>query len=144
MEIEINRDLRKYKSKDVGNFTFWQFGWGLAGIVAMAISVFIQKSLVTDFKFTDVFNPITIIPGVPFLIIGFIELQHMNIFQYIKNIFPEKFLMKKQLPWKSEFEYKETTGKELFGEDCELIPIIKDEDSNKRTNSKSQKKGRKK
>ena len=135
MEIEINRDLRKYKSKDVWMFTFWQFLWFLAGMATIIGVTVLRYNISGGLQF----DLLTFIPATPFLAIGFIEIKGMNLIQYMKNVFPEKFLMKRQLVWKSEFLYDEDTGKEYFGEDCELIPIIREDEGidNKKNNSKT-------
>ncbi len=119
MEIIINKDLRQVETKDVGNFTFRQLGFAVAGAVVALLSGFIQK------KFSGDFDPtLCVIPGLPFFVIGFLKIRGMPIIEYCKTVFPEKFLMPKSLKWESDFSYTEDTAKEIFGEDFEKIPFM--------------------
>ena len=118
MEISINKDLRKYKSKDIAGFTFKQFFFLIGGLLCILIGALLGDSE-KDFvdRLTNAF-PL----GIPCVVLGFFEIKGMSVIQYLKHIGPEKFLMKKQLIWMSDFKWDENTAKEIFGEDYEYVP----------------------
>ena len=118
MEIIINKDLRKVETKDVGNFTFKQLGFAIGGMAIALASSFLQRKLTGDFDLI-----LCGIPALPVFLIGFLKIRGMPLIEYIRTVFPEKFLMPKSLKWESDFSYTEDTAKEIFGEDFEKIPF---------------------
>lgn len=135
MEIGINKDLRKYKSKDIMGFTFKQFGFLVLGLAAIILGYLLIGSL-----------KVSIIFGIPFAILGFFEIKGMSVIQYLKFIGPERYLMKKQLIWMSDFRYDEKTAREIFGDDYEYLPLqsIVYEDEEKSPKNRGNKKHGKK
>ena len=138
MDIQINKDLRKFESKDIGPFSFRQIIFVVIALVCMGISLFIQKYFYNTWALL-----ITVIPGVPVLVLGFLTIQGMSLIDYIKQVFPERFLVPKTLKWESDFEYTAQTAKELYGEDFEEIHFIKAVDVAKTVQKKKKKRKKK-
>lgn len=143
MEIQVNKDLRKFESKDIGMFSFRQAAFIVAGFVIAGISLFIQKKLLGVWTLEA-----TVFPAVPVWVVGFLKIQGLSVIDYIKMIFPEQFLIPKTLKWESDFEYDPYTAQDAFGEDYEEIPMIKATDpptgsqKAKTTNKKKKKSSR--
>lgn len=123
MEIIINRDLRKFETKDIGNFTFKQIGFMVAGIAIALLSFALQRKYTGDWDIN-----LCVIPAIPVLVLGFLKIKGMTVPEYIRTVMPEKMLMPKSLKWESDFEYTEDTAKEIFGKDFEKIPILTEEE----------------
>lgn len=135
MEIQINKDLRKFESKDIGMFSYKQALWIAIGAIVAGISLAIQKIFFGDWTLE-----ITILPAIPIWFIGLWKIQGLSVIEYLKQIFPEQFLLPKSLKWESDFEYTETTAQELYGDDFEKIHFIKTEPDIKKKQPKKRKK----
>lgn len=140
MEIVINKDLRKVETKDVGNFTFKQVGFLAVGIVCGGLSYFLQSS---DGGEASTF--LCVLPALPFILLGFLRLDGLSLWQYIQMVFPEKFLMPMSLKWESDFEFTNTTVSECFGDEYKNLEIAEPTEKTKKFSfgKKSKKKEKK-
>lgn len=94
MEIQITQDIRKYKTKDIGNFSFKEAGFLAIGIGAGALV----------YKLTG--NMENAIP--PMLIVfvfGFFKPFGMSFPQFLKTVVKESFLTPRIYINESDFEY---------------------------------------
>ena len=138
MDIQINKDLRKFESKDIGPFSWKQIIYIVVALVCMGASLFVQLHFFNTWTLG-----ITILPAVPVLVLGFFKIQDMSLIDYFKQVFPERFLVPKTLKWESDFEYTPQTARELYGEDYEEIHFIKAVDIVQPAQKKKKKKKKK-
>lgn len=96
MEIPITKDIRKFKTKDVGNFSFKEAGF-IAG--AGAIGFFLYK--MTENLY------VTLPPAAIILVFGFFKPFGLSFWTFIKTFVKERFLTPPFLPNESDFEYDE-------------------------------------
>ena len=109
MEIQISQDIRKFKTKDVGNFSFKEAGF-LAGGVAAGFLVY---------KLTGSLE-IAIPPAFVILIIGFFKPYGMSCIQFVRTVLKEKLSAQCYIN-ETDFEYNCEEFKELYGDDV-VIP----------------------
>ncbi len=136
MEIKVNKDLRKFKSPDIWLFSWKEFVYVIVGLVICAISIVIQKKTLGAWTLEA-----AAFPAVPVWVFGFLKIQGLSIPEYIKQVFPEKFLIPRSLKWESDFEYDPYTARDAYDDDdIELIPMQRTQSAS----SAPKKKGRKK
>lgn len=113
MEIPINKDLRNFKTKDIGNFTLKEAGFiALAGIAAI-ISYKLQKT-----AFGEIKSPLLmLLPAVPFIILGFLKPFGLSFTTFMQTIYVEKYKMGKILYWESDFVVTPDIIEDCFGEE---------------------------
>ena len=75
MEIKINKDIRKYKTKDIGNFSFKEAGFIVLGVGLAYIT----------YKFTNDIN-IAIAPMLLVLVVGFFKPYGMSFIQFLRTV----------------------------------------------------------
>lgn len=75
MEVKISRDIRTYKQRDIGPFTFKEFGWIVLGIGAGVLTWYISKSV-----------EIAIAPMLLILVFGFFKPCKMTTWQFLKTV----------------------------------------------------------
>lgn len=116
MELMINQDIRKYKAKDIGMFSFKE-----AGFLALAVGLggavyYVEKYVMHQaFELSDCI-PFMIVP----LLFGFGKFQGMSTWQFIKTVVTEKFLTQKMYVYESDFEVEPDKFGELYGEDYKV------------------------
>lgn len=79
MEISISQDIRKYKTKDVGNFSFKEAGYLVLGAGVAIIAYKLLDSLEAAIL------PMGVVLGV-----GFIKPYGMSFIQFIRTVGAEK------------------------------------------------------
>ena len=102
MEIPINRDLRKFKTRDVGRFSFKEFGWLCLGLLMGYGMYAIQKWVIgmdTDLK-------LIALAMSPPLAFGFLKIRGMTLKEWLSTVFTEKYLTPKNLMWEKEYIYE--------------------------------------
>ena len=109
MEVQISQDIRKYKTKDIGNFSFKEAVFVAVGLAA----AFLTYKLAGDVSIA--FIPLAIV-----LIIGFFKPHGMTVFQYIRTVGREKILMPKTLIWETDFEYNVDEFEKLYGKNIRI------------------------
>lgn len=102
MEINIHKDLRDYKSKDIGNFN-----WRECVFIALALLFGIFGY--TQFGSIDYAVPLMIPP----LVFGFLKPKGMSFWTYIRTVMREKMLPK-EYPYESDFVYDYESLKKMF------------------------------
>ena len=94
MEIPISQDIRKYKTKDVGNFSFKEAGYLALGIGAAILGYnLFGKSLEA-----------AIIPMGLILVVGFIKPYGMSFIQFVRTVGREKTSPSTYI-YETDFEY---------------------------------------
>ena len=115
MEIPITKDIRKFKTKDIGNFSLKQ-----AGVIALGLGVgFITYTLSSSIE-------TAVIPLGIILILGFFKPYGMSCIQFIKTVGMEKLSPPVYIN-ETDFVYDLDRFGELYGKEytgyynCELI-----------------------
>ena len=114
MTIQVNTDLRKFKAKDIGNFTFKEAGFIVIGIAIGALLYFLQSGEEKNLA-------LALIPAAIVMVFGFLKPFGMEMKDAIRYVFPEKFMYPKILKWDSDYIHEEDEAKKLFGDDYELV-----------------------
>lgn len=89
MEIIINQDIRKVKTKDLGMFSFKEAGF-LAVSVGIGAGIFVLEKKV--FKFEEVQYYLIIIPMMIPLVFGFLKPFGMSFWTFCKTYINETFI----------------------------------------------------
>jgi hypothetical protein len=109
LEIQIGQDIRKFKTKDIGNFSFKEAGY-LAAAAAVAFATYkVTASMET-----------AILPAGIVAIFGFFKPYGMTFFQFLKTVGAEKLSTQCYIN-ETDFEYNPDEFKELYGDDV-VIP----------------------
>lgn len=106
MEIPISQDIRKYKTKDIGNFSFKE-----AGYIALALGTGILTYKAFNWSFDLCIIPIGII-----LIIGFFKPFGMSVIQFFRTVMKEN-LSPIVYIYETDFEYNPEEFYELYGDE---------------------------
>lgn len=106
MEIRISQDLRKFKTKDIGNFSLKE-----AGYITLAIGSGFAVYKLTDKSFELALIPVTII-----LIIGFFKPFGLSFFEFARTVLQENLFSPRQYIWETDFEYDPNEFENLYGE----------------------------
>lgn len=109
LEIQIGQDIRKYKTKDVGNFSFKEAGFLAAGLAAGFLTYKLTGSL-----------EIAIFPAGIVLILGFFKPYGMSAIQFMKTVVKESLTTQCYIN-ETDFEYDPNEFEELYGDDV-VIP----------------------
>lgn len=104
MEIPIVQDIRKYKTKDIGNFSFKE-----AGFIALGIG-----SAFVTYKFIDSLET-ALVPLALILIAGFFRPFGLTFFQFLRTVVKEQFTPRTYI-WETDFEYNADEFDKLYGE----------------------------
>ncbi len=116
MEITINQDIRKFKTKDIGNFSFKEAGYIVgAGVIGYGIYA-LQKAVGVE----SISFEACIIPACIPLVFGFFKPFGMSFYEFLTTVVTEKFLTPKQYVWESDHIYKYDEFAELYGEEYAL------------------------
>ena len=108
MEIKINKDIRKYKTKDIGNFSFKE-----TGFIALGVGL----AYVT-YKFTNNIN-IAIAPMLLVLVVGFFRPFGMTFIQFLRtvvkdNVTPQVYY------YETDNQYNPDELERLYGEPVQV------------------------
>lgn len=103
MEIKINQDIRKFKTKDIGMFTFQQF---IFVVVAVVLGVFVFYEMYTNFPDADL--NLWLLPSAlsmtPILLVGFGNFFGLSTKDFFETIIVENFVSPQMLKWENDFE----------------------------------------
>lgn len=101
MEIPISEDIRKFESKDIGNFSFRQAGF----IAAAGLSAFIT------YKYIEPSLEATLLPMAAILIFGFFKPMGMSCWMFLRTFLYERVLTPQAYINESDFVFDEETLK---------------------------------
>lgn len=104
MEVPINQDIRKYKTKDIGNFSFKEAGFIVIAIGAAFLTYKLNRSI-----------EVAILPMMLILIIGFFKPFGMTFIQFMRTVVREQLTPRTYI-WESDFEYDADEFENLYGE----------------------------
>ena len=105
MEIPISKDIRKFKTKDIGNFSFKQ-----AAFIALALGV-----AFLTFKFTNSLE-VAVLPLVAIICFGFFRPYNMSCFQFLRTVGKDKLTPSIYIN-ETDFVYNLDEFEELYGEE---------------------------
>ena len=108
MEVKISQDIRKYKTKDIGNFSFKEAGF-LAGAAAVGFAIY---------KLTGSYE-IAIFPAGVILILGFFKPYGMSAIQFMRTVLKENLTSQCYIN-ETDFEYNAEDFPELYGDDVAI------------------------
>lgn len=109
MEIQISQDIRKFKTKDIGNFTFKEAAYlAVAAVTGFAV-----------YKLTGRFE-IALVPAAIILIIGFFKPFGMSAITFFRTVVKENLTAQCYIN-ETDFVYDYDEFKEFYGEDV-FIP----------------------
>lgn len=106
MEIRISQDIRKFKTKDLGNFSFKEIGFIVFGVGAGALT----------YRLTGSSLETALIPTFIILIIGFFKPFGLSFFEFVRTVLKENLLSPKMYIWETDFEYDPNEFDELYDE----------------------------
>lgn len=109
LEVQISQDIRKYKAKDIGNFSFKEAGFIAVGMAAAFLTYKLTKGV-----------EVAIIPLGITLIIGFFKPYGMSFLQFIRTVGKETFTPHCYIN-ETDFEYDVSNFKKMYGDDV-VIP----------------------
>lgn len=113
MEIKISQDIRKYKTKDIGKFSFQEAAYIAAGFGAGFLTYKFTKSL-----------EVAMIPTIIIFVFGFFKPYGLTFMQFIRTVVKES-LMPQCFINETDFEYDLSEFKSLYGNDV-VIPAEND------------------
>lgn len=125
MEINISQDIRKYKTKDVGNFSFKEAGFLVLGFGLAFIT----------YKLTGNSLEIALIPFALVAVFAFFKPHGMSCCQFIKTVGKEK-LIPSTLINETDFVYDLEEMQERYGSDYHVVipdDLIQSSSDNKNT-----------
>lgn len=106
MEIKISQDLRKFKTKDIGNFSLKEAGYLALGVGSAFIT----------YKLTEGSLELAFIPMAIILVIGFFKPFGLTFFEFTRTVLQENLFSPRQYIWETDFEYDPNEFEELYGE----------------------------
>jgi hypothetical protein len=107
MKVRIPNDIRKYKTKDIGSFSFKEIGFIVVAVLIM----------VAGFKFFGSLE-VGIFPAFIVLAFGFFKPTGMSLLQYLKTVGRE-VTSPRTYRYESEFSFD--------NEDCDIHKLYGDE-----------------
>ena len=106
MEIKISQDLRKFKTKDIGNFSLKE-----AGYITLALG-----SGFAVYKLTEGSLELALVPVTIILIIGFFKPFGLSFFEFARTVLLENLFSPRQYIWETDHEYDPNGFEKLYGE----------------------------
>lgn len=119
MEIIVNQDIRKFKTKDIGNFSFKEIGFLVAAAALGYGAYYLQTKILMVEQFS--IAPCILLAAIP-LLFGFFKPQGMSFMQFLKTVVKENMIDPKVYIWESDYEPDLNNLGELFGEEYALSP----------------------
>lgn len=102
MELQFSTDIRKIKTKDVGNFSFKEAGFlALAGISAYVMYTVEKRVMGLEELNIPLLLPLPVL----ILVFGFAKPFGMSFFQFMRTAFIEYVIDPKIYIWESDFVY---------------------------------------
>ena len=102
MDIQIGQDIRKYKTKDIGNFSFKEAGFLAAGVAA----AYVVYRLTNSMEYA--IPPMGII-----CIFGFFKPYGMSFWTFLRTVLKEKLTTQCYIN-ETDFEYSFEEGKVIL------------------------------
>lgn len=100
MEIAINKDIRKYKVREIGPFTLREFG----GFVLMGIGCYAAYGLMKHFLGFYI-APLIFLAALPGIALGFINYHGIPFEKFVKTVVVENIKNPMIRPYESEVDY---------------------------------------
>jgi hypothetical protein len=119
MEIVVNQDIRKFKTKDIGNFSFKDCAF-IAGAGALGYGAYWMEMNIFHMEKIS-YLPILLLAAIP-LAFGFFKPQGMTLWQFINTVVKENLIDLKIYIWESDFVVDPSTFGDIYGEEYELTP----------------------
>lgn len=119
MEIPITKDLRKFKTKDIGNFSFKEIGF-----IAVAIG-----AGVLCYKAFHASIDAAVAPMLIILAIGFLKPQGLSVPQYVRTVMKENLSPRTYIN-ETDFIYQPDDFDELYGEHICLSSVWNEDGQN--------------
>ena len=117
MEIIVNQDIRKFKTKDIGNFSFKECIF-LVIAAGLGYGVYFVEKNIYHLETIETL-PIVLVAAIP-LAFGFFKPQGMTFWQFLNTVIKENFLEPKFYYWESDFMPDMEKYGEIYGEEYEL------------------------
>ncbi len=106
MEIEINQDIRNFKTKDIGMFSFEEFLYVLvAGALGIGMFYLMYQTFPTWELSVQLF-PCVIVMAVP-LLFGFGKFFGLSTKDFLQTVLIENYFSPTLLKWENDYEEKE-------------------------------------
>ena len=109
MEMPISQDIRRYKTKDIGNFSFKEAAFIAAGAGAAFLTYNLSNKSVE----------IAIIPMAIILVFGFLKPFGMTMVQFIRTVVLDKITPQCYIN-ETDFEYDPEEIATLYGEEYQV------------------------
>ncbi len=109
MEIKITKDIRKYKTKDVGNFSLKEVGWIALGLASAFLTYRLSKSV-----------EIAFLPLLVFVVFGFAKPLGLTMTQFLRTVVRDA-LSPQIYYWETDFEYNFDEFEDLYGKDITYV-----------------------
>lgn len=111
MEIPISQDIRKYKTKDVGNFSFKEAGFIALGLGAAFVT----------YKLTGSNMEVAIIPMMIIIVIGFFKPYGMSFFEFLRTVVADNLTPQTYIN-ETDFQYNPDEFDELYENPIQVSP----------------------
>lgn len=121
MELKFSSDIRKFKTKDVGNFSFKEAGFIALGCVTAIGMWWLQKNVMHIEPNVGLCIPIPAI----ILAFGFVKPFGMTFYQFIRTVVMEWVIEPKVYIWESDVEFDLDEMK--LSEDEKQLYLLSDE-----------------
>lgn len=109
MEIPISQDIRKYKTKDIGNFSFKEAGYIVLGIGVAIITYKLLNSIEA-----------ALIPLMIVIAFGFLKPYGMTCIQFLRTVGKEKITPPTYI-FETDFVYDLNEIKEEYGDEYNVV-----------------------
>lgn len=109
MEIPISQDIRKYKTKDIGNFSFKEAGYLAVGLGVAFIAYKLLGSLEA-----------AILPMGVVLAVGFVKPYGMTVPQFVRTVGKEKISPSTYI-YETDFVYDMEEVEKEYGETHRIV-----------------------
>ena len=117
MDINISQDIRKFKTKDIGNFSFKEIGYIVIG-AGLAFGLY-------SINGNNI--PIAMIPFILSAMVGFLKPFGMSFLAFLKLMINDMSRPPVYI-YESDFEYEPEKVKEIYG--SEYYMVTTDDDLN--------------
>lgn len=111
MEIPISQDIRKYKTKDVGNFSFKE-----AGFIALGLG-----AAVVTYKLAGNSIEVALLPMMVIIAIGFLKPYGMSFFEFVRTVVADKLTPQTYIN-ETDFQYNPDEFDELYENPIQVSP----------------------
>lgn len=106
MDIQITQDIRKYKTKDLGNFNFKEVG----------VMILAAAAGFAAYKFGHLALEESVMCAIPILVVGFLKPFGLSFFQFARTVLREELFSPRTYINETDFVYDPDGFDELYGE----------------------------